>query len=208
MRKSINENRTMQLVLLAVLALAGGFLLLKTTHGSGSGSGSASTPAASTGSSDSSGVAATAAVPVDTSAPSASGGATQSAPVVPTDQLPGSGVPKSLLASYRRGDAVALLVVRAGGTDDALVRGSLGRLQGVPRLSVYVTKAKGIARYAWLTEGVDVTELPALVVLRPRGLTNGVPTASVSYGFRDAASVLQAAKDALYKGPADLPYHP
>ena len=71
-----------------------------------------------------------------------------------------------------------------------------------------VTKAKGIARYAWLTQGVDVTELPALVILLPRGLSHGVPTASVSYGFRDGRSVLQAAKDALYKGPNNLPYHP
>ena len=33
-------------------------------------------------------------------------------------------------------------------------------------------------------------------------------TASVSYGFRKAGSVLQAAEDALYRGPTDRPYHP
>jgi hypothetical protein len=205
MRTAINENRTLQLVLLGVLALAGGFILLKPGGGSESSAPTASAPADS-------GVAATPA-PLDGSASAggaapASPGAAQSAPAVPANLIPGSGVPKSLLATYRRGNAVALLVVRGGGIDDALVRRSLGGLNGVPRLSVYVTKAKGIARYAWLTQGVDVTDLPALVILRPRGLTKGVPTASVSYGFRDAASVLQAAKDALYKGPTHLPSHP
>jgi hypothetical protein len=103
---------------------------------------------------------------------------------------------------------VALLVVRAGGIDDAMVHHSVQLLHGVGGLSVYSTKAQHIARYAWITQGVNVTDLPALVVLLPRKLSKGVPTASVSYGFRDAASVLQAAKDALYRGPTHLSYHP
>jgi hypothetical protein len=207
MRTAINENRTLQLVLLGVLAVAGGFMLLRGSGGSGSES-SAPTPSASADG----GVAATPA-PLDGSTTAggsapASSGAGQSAPAVPANLIPGAGLPKSLLASYRHGNGVALLVVRAGGVDDALVRSSLNGLNAVPKLSVYVTKAKQIARYAWLTQGVDLTELPALVILRPRGLSKGVPTASVSYGFRDAKSILQAAKDALYQGPTHLPYHP
>jgi hypothetical protein len=209
MRSAINDNRTVQLVLLGILALAGGFILLK------AGGGSSTPPATSSASTtpgsapaDSSGVASTAA-PLDGSTTAGgSSGAAGPAPTVPASLIPGSGMPKSLLASYRRGDGVALLVVRDGGIDDALVHDSLGELNGLPKLSVYATKAKRIARYAWLTQGVDVTELPALVILRPRRLTKGVPTASVSYGFRGAGSVLQAAKDGLYRGPNHLPYHP
>jgi len=215
MREAINQNRTVQLVLLGVLLLGGGFLLMKVTKGSGSQSGatastSSATPGATgSGSSDSGGVAATAA-PLDgsVSASSAGSASSGSAPAVPANLIPGPSLPKSLLASYNRGDGVALLVRRAGGIDDAMVRRSVELLHGVSGLSVYATKAQQIARYAWITQGVNLTDLPALVVLLPRKLSKGVPTASVSYGFRDAASVLQAARDALYRGPTHLSYHP
>jgi hypothetical protein len=218
MREAINQNRTVQLVLLGVLLLAGGFLFMKVTKGSGSQSGatastSSATPGATgSGSTDSGGVAATAA-PLDgsvsaSSAGTASSGSAQSAAAVPANLIPGPSLPKSLLASYRRGDGVALLVRRAGGIDDAMVRHSVQLLHGVSGLSVYSTKAQHIARYSWITQGVNLTDLPALVVLIPRKLSKGVPTASVSYGFRDAASVLQAARDALYRGPTHLSYHP
>jgi len=215
MREAINQNRTVQLVLLGVLLLAGGFLFMKVTKGSGSQSGatastSSATPGATgSGSTDSGGVAATAA-PLDgsVSASSAGSASSGSAPAVPANLIPGPSLPKSLLASYRRGDGVALLVMRAGGIDDAMVRRSVELLHGVSGLSVYATKAQQIARYAWITQGVNLTDLPALVVLLPRKLSKGAPTASVSYGFRDAASVLQAARDALYRGPTHLSYHP
>jgi hypothetical protein len=212
MRTAINQNRTAQLALLGVLALLGGLLFLKTSGGSGSDSSaaqttsSASPDASASGSADSSSVAAIAA-PVDASS-SASSGPAQSAPAVPANLVPGPSLPKSLLASYHRGDGVALLVIRAGGIDDAIVRHSVELLHGVRGLSVYSTKAKHIARYAWITQGVKLTDLPALIILLPRRLSKGVPTASISYGFRDAASVLQAAKDALYRGPTHLSYHP
>jgi hypothetical protein len=49
--------------------------------------------------------------------------------------------------------------------------------------------------------------VPALVVLRPKALSHGTPTASVSFGYRDGASVVQAVVDARYKGKT-LAYHP
>jgi hypothetical protein len=208
MRSAINENRTLQLALVAVLALAGGFMLLKSKGG---GESTAAEPAATS-------TTGTAAAPTDPSATTAStttdpatgapvvSGST--AVAVPASSIPGPGLPQSLLDAYHDGDAVALLVRRAGGLDDSLVRGSVELLHGLPDVAVYVTKARHIARYAWLTQGVNVTDLPALVVLLPRKLTDGVPTASVSYGFRNSASVVQAVKDALYRGPTDRPYHP
>jgi hypothetical protein len=206
MRKAINENRTVQLALLGVLALVGGLMLLKAKGGGDS----ASEPAAT-----STTPAAPAPAPTGTPAPAptgtpvaASGAVPVSNTAVPTNLIPGPGLPQSLLHAYREGDAIALLVRRAGGIDDSLVRGSVEGLHALPDVAVYVTKAKGIARYAWLTQGVNVTDLPALVVLKPRKVSGGTPTASVSYGFRNAGSVVQAVKDAVYSGPTDRPYHP
>ena len=213
MRKAINENRTVQLALVGVLALLGGLFLLK---GMGGGDSSAATaPVAPTDA----GVAPATGAP-STTAPAtdpATGAAlptssTTAAPTsgtgVPANLVPGPGLPKGLVPAYKRGKAIVLLVRRAGGTDDAFVHSSVVLLHALPIAKVYVTKAKGIARYAWLTQGVNVTDLPALVVLRPRKLTGGKAVATVSYGFRDAPSVLQAVKDAVYRGPTDQPYHP
>jgi hypothetical protein len=204
MRNAINENRTVQLALLAVLALAGGFLLLKSKGGSES---PAAQPALT---SDATGAAA---VPGETQPPLAeatgsSGAVDAGGATVPASMVPGPGLPKGLLSAYRHGDAIALLVRRAGGFDDALVRDSVELLRALPGVEVYVTKAQHISHYTWLTQGVNVTDLPALVVLLPRKLTKGTPTASVSYGFRDSPSVLQAVQDALYRGPTGRPYHP
>jgi hypothetical protein len=212
MRTAINDNRIVQLALLGVLSLAGGILLLKTTKGKESEPSSATptvaSPASSTatGPADSATTAATGAT--DVSSGSSAAPAAGAAPPVPANAVPGPGLPKGLLPAYRHGKAVVLLVRRAGGIDDHLVRRSVGQLGLEPRVKVYVTKAKHIARYAWLTQGVEVSVLPALVVLRPRKLTHGTPTASVSYGFRDPQSVVQAVEDALYRGPSDRPYHP
>jgi len=210
MRQAINDNRIAQLALLGVLALLGGLLLLKTTKGSGTESSSATPTAASstgtTATAPTEAGAATTAATGTTDASAAVSGA--SAPQISANAVPGPGLPKGLLPAYRHGKAIALLVRRAGGIDDGLVRNSVDSLRSEPQVKVYVTKAKQIARFSWLTQGVDVTELPALVVLRPKNLTDGTPTATVSYGFREAASVVQAVKDALYRGPTNRPYHP
>ena len=71
-----------------------------------------------------------------------------------------------------------------------------------------MTNAGHIARYSRITQGVNVDRVPALIVLRPRHLTQGTPTATLSYGFRGPESVDQAIRDALYKGPSNLPYYP
>ena len=221
MRQAINENRTVQLALLGVLALAGALFLLK---GAGGGDSSeASAPAAPTtaatdpatgapaapATDPATGAPVTAAIDPATGAPlPASTTTPASGAAVPANMIPGPGLPKGLLPAYKHGDAIALLVRRAGGTDDAFVHDSVEGLRALPDVKVYVTKAKGIARYAWLTQGVNVTDLPALVVLRPRKLTGGKAVASVSYGFRNANSVQQAVRDAVYRGPADRPYHP
>jgi hypothetical protein len=215
MRKAINENRTVQLVLIGVLALAGGLMLLKAQGGgeTAAAPADATAPAPTAPATGATPAPATAAAPATSAPATTTAGATPvvsgaGAAAVPASLIPGPGLPKGLLSGYRNGKAIALLVRRAGGIDDAIVRGSVDLLQGLPDVKVYVTKARSIARYAWLTQGVNVTDLPALVLLRPRNLSGGQASASVSYGFRGPGSVLQAAEDALYRGPTDRPYHP
>jgi hypothetical protein len=203
MRSAINENRTVQLALLGVLALVGGFLLLRGGGGNAAETGTAGSAGSSPAAADATGTA--------TATTGTAGASTGSAPVaaqVAANTVPGPGLPKGLLRAYRHGEAIVLLVRRAGGIDDALVGDFVKPLRTLPQVKVYVTKARHIARYSWLTQAVDVSELPAIVVLRPRKLSHGTPTAAVSYGFRDADSVLQAVKDALYRGPTHRPYHP
>jgi hypothetical protein len=212
MRQAINENRTVQLALLGVLALVGAFFLLVGRGGGGSADTTTTAPAPGTTAAptqaptEAPAPGATApAAPVDTSGAAPAAG---NASAVPVSLIPGPGLPKGLISAYRHGDAIVLLVRRAGGIDDALVHDSVKLVSALPDVKVYATKARHVARYAWLTQGVDVSDLPALVVLRPRKLSKGVPVATVSYGYRDGASVLQAVRDALYRGPTDRPYHP
>jgi hypothetical protein len=71
-----------------------------------------------------------------------------------------------------------------------------------------VARAKDVAGYSRITQGVGVNRAPALVVVRPRDVSGSVPQAQVSYGFRNSQSVVQAVHDALYTGRDNLPYSP
>jgi hypothetical protein len=128
--------------------------------------------------------------------------------VPPEALIPGPGLPAPLIHAWKGGDAVALLIVRSGGIDDKLVRGSVQLLSGESGVAVFVTRAEHVARYARITQGVGVNRAPALVVVRPRRNSGSVPEAQVSYGFRNSTGVVQAVHNALYSGPDDLPYHP
>jgi hypothetical protein len=118
-------------------------------------------------------------------------------PVVPAPPLP-----REVGAARAAGKVLALLVVRAGGDDDRLLRGAVTRLRSVPGLALFTTRAEGIARYARITQGAQVDRVPALVVVRPPQTPAGLATAEVRYGFREAQSVVQAVRDLLYRGPA------
>ena len=209
MRKALNENRTVQLVLIGVTLVAAGVLMVARMQSGGADT-ATSSPAATapeaglgsaTGSADAAALAATS-TSAATAAP-VSGVATGSS--VPTELLPPP--PADLLRAYSRGDAIALLVVRGGGIEDALVRGYLRGLEGQSGVAVYATRAEHIARYASLTQGVNVNRVPALVVVKPRRLSGAQPRATVSYGFRSAQSIVQAVHDALYDG-GNATYYP
>lgn len=232
MRKAINENPLVQGAVVVVLAVVAGFLILtRVAGGGGSESESTPTPSSESASATSTAPAAGAtesssATPSEPTTPEATTTAPESAASTPeatttpadaasppaagsvaTSFVPGPGLPPKVVIEYARNKAVALLVVRRSGIDDRAVRKAVEQLRNRPDVAVFVTQAKDVARYARITEGVNVNRVPALVVLRPRRLTGNVPTAAVSYGFRAPESVVQAVEDAFYKGRS-LPYYP
>jgi len=220
-RRALNDNPVAQIVVLGVLAVVVAFLLMtRVMHKSGDSSSTSTTPSATP-----TAVTPGAATP-DATAETAPSAAAPSSPstVAPAPPAPapsagavsglssklvaGPGLPKPVARAYADDKAIVLLVFSDRGIDDAAVRASVDRLRGRNDLAVFVTRAGHIARYARITEGVDVNRVPALIVIRPRHLTHGAPTASVSYGFRGVDSVDQAVRDGLYKGPTNLPYYP
>ncbi|HWP32154.1 MAG TPA: hypothetical protein VNL97_00255 [Solirubrobacterales bacterium] len=191
MRETLNSNPLAQAAILGVLLLAVGFFFLSSSGG-GSEEEEAATSAesivATVAAGEGAGVAATAPPP---------GALAEVAPPPPP----------AVTAAFAANRTVVLLFVRVGGIDDRLVTGATRRLGSLPGVSTFVVPADRIARYAAIAQGVDVNRVPALVVLRPKRLDHGLPSASVSYGFQSPQSVVQAVVDAGYKGRT-LGYHP
>jgi hypothetical protein len=215
MREALNNNPMVQIAVIGVLVLVVGlFFMMNMKKGSGSSDSSSESSAAP--SSVVPGTTSPTTVSPDgtaSAAPSAAGSVpaapVPSAGTVSADALiPGPGLPAPVVRAWKSGDAIVLLVVRGGGIDDRLVRGSVQSLSGDAGVSVFVTRAKDVARYSRITQGVGVTQTPALVVVRPRRESGSVPEAQVSYGFRNSQSVVQAVDDALYSGRDELPYYP
>jgi len=142
-------------------------------------------------------------------AEAATGVAPTSVPALPPSAASAAPLPKPVTDAFEANRTVVLLFVRNGGIDDRLVRNSVDHLRGtLPAVSAFVVPADRIARYAAIAQGVAVDRVPALVVVRPKRLDrDGIPVASVSYGFQSPESVVQAAIDAGYRGPT-IDYHP
>jgi pyruvate/2-oxoglutarate dehydrogenase complex dihydrolipoamide acyltransferase (E2) component len=192
MREKLNENPLVQVALLGVLLVLG--VLLLTTMGGGGESEAESEPETEAS------IATTSAPAITPAGETPSTGAAAAPPEFPPP-------PRAVTAAFQSGETVVLLVVREGGIDDRIVRADTAALAAIPKVALFVVPVRRIARYAAITEGVGVNRVPALVVLRPKALSHGVPTASVSYGYQGAQSVLQAVVDARYKGRT-LSYHP
>jgi len=213
MRDAINNNPKVQLAVVAVLLLLGGIVILPSMMGhQGSSSSGTTTNTVSAQASTPNG---TVDMTVQTTqpAPGAAGaGAGAVAPpaqtVSPGALVPGPGLPAPVIDAWKGGKAVVLLVVRNHGIDDRLVRRSVARLSGDSNLAIFVVRANRVARYSRITQGVGVSQAPALLVIRPRKVSGSVPEAQVTYGFRDSQTVVQYVHDALYSGKDDLPYSP
>ncbi len=195
MREKLNENPMAQVALVGVLLVAAAvFLFAKPGGGSeeeeeGGGSAAANAAVAAVASElEASGQ------PLRLPAPGSGPGA---APAPP----------RPVLDAFDAGETVAILFVRDGGIDDRIVTDASERLNRISDVATFVVPAHQIARYVSIAQGVDLTRVPALVVIRPKHLSNGYDTATVHYGFQSGQSIVQAVVDARYHG-GTLPYHP
>jgi len=191
MREALNSNPLAQAAVIGVLLLGTGFFLMSSMGG---------------------GKEEEAPAPEGTEALSvATEGEAPAAPtsVPPLPPSPGSvaRLPEGVTRAFAANQTVVLLFVRSGGIDDRLVAGTVKRVSSMPGVAPFVVPAGQIARYAAVSQGVAVDRVPALVVIRPKRLTRGIPVASVHYGFQSPQSVVQAIVDAGYKGRT-LDYHP
>jgi len=115
--------------------------------------------------------------------------------------------PRAVVDAVDAGDTVAILFVRDGGIDDQLVKEAVGRLETFGGVATFVVPVHQLVRYVSIAQGVDLSRVPALVVIRPKNLSHQYDPASVHYGFQSAQAVVQAVVDARYHG-GTLPYHP
>lgn len=204
MREQLNSNPVVQLAVVAVLVVGAGFFLLSSMGGGEEEEGGAESTTLTTTTPDGGTVSVTA----TPGSGEVAAGPVSVPPLPPSAASEAPPLPRAVTRAFDANQTVVLLFVRQGGIDDRLVRDSVNRLRAtLPEASVFVVPANRIAGYAAITQGVAVERVPALVVVRPKRLDEGIPVASVSYGFQSAQSVVQAVVDAGYEGRT-LDYHP
>lgn len=212
MRDAINNNPKVQLGLIGVLVLLMAIVVLPSMMGkkgsSDSGSTTNTVSAQATTPNGSVDLTVKTTQPTPGATSGTAGVAPQAQTVSPEALVPGPGLPRPVIESWKNGQAVVLLIVRNHGIYDRLVSRSVLGLSGDSALSVFVVHANRVARYSRITQGVGVSQVPALVIVRPRRVTGSVPEAQVAYGFRDSQTVVQYVHDALYSGKDNLPYSP
>jgi len=206
-REKLNENPKAQVGLILVLLVVGAFMFMKMSSGGEEEEGVEAAPTEATVA-----VAGTSAVGTATGATpgeaveSAIETVGETASAVPA-AVPAPPPPRPVAAAYDSGKTVVLLIVHDGGIDDKLVQQASSQLGSDSSVAFFEVPAKRIADYAAITLGLDVNRVPALVVMRPKKLSDGTPQASVDYGFQTSEGVLQAVRDAAYEG-RELTYHP
>ena len=192
MREKLNSNPLAQVALIGVLLVLAGVFVMSSMGKGGSAEGESEEAATAS--------SVTAAIPAEA-------GSATSLPAVSTGVGAPPPIPRPVSAAFASDDTVVLLFVRTGGIDDTMVAKALPRLHSLSGVATFVVPASKIARYAAIAQGANVNRVPALVVLRPKRLDNGIPTASVHYGYQSPESVEQAVIDAGYRGRT-VPYHP
>jgi hypothetical protein len=199
MRDAINNNPVAQIGVVAVLLIVAGFLVMSTMGGGGEGEEEAAPTTVETGVVEPE-------VAEPGLAPTAVGASAAPAGGVP--KVPAPPLPTRVTAAFDADRTVVLMVVKRGGVDDAATTAStLAGAGGMEGVSMFVVPVDRIAEYTAITQGVEVSQVPALVVVRPKNLDDGIPSASVSYGYQTPENVRQAVIDARYEGRT-LDYHP
>jgi hypothetical protein len=210
MRDKLNNDPKAQIGMIALLVIVGAFLLISSMGGGGGEAteepASTETPAASTETPAAATSGEVVSAPVEDAAAEASVSAAVPSALPSSIQAPP--LPAPVRQAYRENKTVVLLIKHDSGIDDRLVAKSVADISSsLSNVAVFVVPSSQIYRYASITLGVEVSRVPALVVMRPRNLSGGTPQASVSYGFQSTQSVLQAVRDGSYHGPGET-YHP
>lgn len=211
MREKLNENPKFQVAVIGVLLVAIGIFALTSMGGGGEEEGApeTTTGTATVGTPTTPGTpAGTASVTATSTAPSAvPTAAAAPASLAAAPEVPAPPLPRKITAAFDAGRTVVLLVVKKGGIADGTTVAASLPVDFVHDVSLFVVPARQVARYAAITQGVKLERVPALIVVRPKHLDRGVNVASISYGYQTSESVVQAVRDANYKG-GTLPYHP
>lgn len=207
MREKLNSSPVAQIALVLVLVVVAFVMLTKASGGGESGDEAAPTEATVSVAGTGASATATGATPGEAVEGAVEAAVTEASAPAAAASIPAPPLPAPVIAAYESGETVVLLIVHDGGIDDRLVATSTRRLEAFPNAAVFIVPAKQIARYGAITLGVDVQQVPALVVMRPRRLSGGIPQATVSYGFQTKQGIEQAMRDASYDGP-DATYHP
>ena len=208
MRKAINENPQVQAGVVVVLAiLAAVMIYMQVLRGGGAAEEpAASDPAAAAATTLPGAVAPTTGAPAVSTAPP-TGAPVPEASATEQGFVAGPGLPKPVADAYAAGKAIVIFIVNPKGNDDKLVERSADTIGARGDTAVFIVDSDDVADYSRITEGVGVDRTPAVVTVRPKSITAGVPEASVTYGFRSTNSIVQAVIDALYEGPT-VPYYP
>jgi hypothetical protein len=203
MRKALNENPLVQIGMLAALGVLVAVVFMTRMGGGGAESEAADEPTEAA--TPAAGTATPAAAPEATP----SGAAPALTPASASGAAPfkaGKGLPAPMVDAYEAGDVVVLYLMQQKGVEDQLVERHVELLRSRKDTTVFVSDVKDVSRYSRIAEGVSLNRVPAMVVLQPlrgklaKGENPPLPAATVSYGFRNNASVKQAVRDALYQG--------
>lgn len=206
MREKINNNPLAQVGLIAVLLVVVAYFVMSAMGGEESGSTTTTTSAEVTTPEGSASVTATITTPTVTGIPVE--GAPAATAVAGVPEVPAPPLPRPVTRAFAANRTVVLLIVKKGGLEDRITTPAvLSSLDGMEGVSLFVVPANRIARYVAITQGVRVERVPALVVVTPKHLDQGSPTASVSYGIQRPQSIVQAVVDARYDGHS-IGYHP
>lgn len=194
MRQKINEDPRAKVAIVIVLMAASLFLFMTRVKGGEEPAPAApvTTDVATTGAAVPSAGTPSPTIPVAGAAPPAVAGTLPQIEDVP--------LPTQLVSAYDRGDVVMLLLVRESGIDDRLVQAATSQVASVSGAALFTDSVENVSRYTQITQAINLDRVPALIVLRPKRLSGGTATATVSYGFRDAQSIRQEIVDALYDG--------
>lgn len=206
MREKLNESQAAQVGLVAVLVVIAIVFFLKSSGGEEESAESEAGPTVATVN----GETATGATPGEAVEAAVAGleeGAAASASGEVPSSVPAPPPPQEFTSAYESGQTVVLLVVHDGGIDDKLTSETSGAIEAIANTTLIRVPLQQLPRYASVTVGLDLNRLPALVVMRPKGLSHGVPQATVDYGFQTTETAVQAVRDASYAGP-EATYHP